>query len=802
MTDNLSYNFLNDQNSTSEREISNQSTSVTETILEGLPIGIMIIGKDKIIKKINNHALEIIGHQSDRNIVGKICHQNVCPAQKDQCPITDLGKKVDRSEKMAIHKNGREIPILKTVIPMVIDGEEVLFEAFMDITELKANENRIKESEKRHRTVMETCADPFVVYDQIGRVTYLNPAFTETFGWGLDELLGKRIEFVPDQKAMQKTQDAIRTILNDGTSVQFESKRLTKDGRILDVRIAGARLQDEKGDFEGIVVNLHDITKQKQAQIELEYAQKTAEEANRAKSEFLANMSHEIRTPMNGVIGMASLLLSTDLSEEQRDFVQTIQNSGDSLLHIINDILDYSKIEAGKLDLETIDFDLRVTIDEITDLISIKAFEKGIEYVAMVYPEVQSHLRGDPVRLRQVLINLLNNAIKFTNTGEVSLKVKIESESRKNVALRFSVQDTGIGIPGDRVDMLFKSFSQADSSTTRKYGGTGLGLSISKKLAKLMGGKMGVNSQEDVGSEFWLTVVLEKQPENNLREVIVPKTISEKHVLIVDDNATNRFVLQKQLESWGCRIECVPNGFQALDLLHSAAIENDPFEIAILDMQMPEMDGETLGKQITKDPHIKDTILVMMTSMGERGDAKRMEKIGFSAYLTKPVKMAKLHDCLAMITGANQKATKRRQNNIVTKYSLAELKKQNIRILLAEDNLVNQKVAIKFFGKLGYNVDVVSNGKEAIAALSIEKFDIVFMDCQMPEMNGYDASGEIRNTDSPVLDHHIPIIAMTANAMKGDREKCIKAGMDDYLAKPIKPQELSDMLEKWIGRCS
>jgi PAS domain S-box-containing protein len=801
MSDNPLYKFMNyHQNSTSERQASNQPKNITETILEKLPMGIMIIGKDKIIRKINKSALEIMGHESDDTIVGQICHQNVCPAQKDNCPITDFGKKVDRSEKEAIHKNGTKIPILKTVIPMVIDGEEVLLEAFMDITELKANENRFKESEKRHRTIMETCADPFVVYDQTGRVTYLNPAFTETFGWGLDELLGRRIDFVPDQQAVQKTQKAIGTIMNGGTTVRFESRRVTKDGRILDVRIAGARLQDEKGNFEGSVVNLHDITKEKQALLELEKAQKAAEEANCAKSQFLANMSHEIRTPMNGVVGMASLLLGTDLNEEQRDFALTIQNSSDSLLHIINDILDFSKIEAGQLDLETIDFDLRVTIDDITDLISCKAFEKGIEYVAMVYPDVQSHLRGDPVRLRQILINLLNNAIKFTHAGEVSLKVTLESESSKNVRLRFSVQDTGIGIPMEQVDQLFQSFSQADSSTTRRYGGTGLGLSISKQLAELMGGKIGVNSQQGVGSEFWFTVVLEKQPQTNARQIIVPQTISGKRVLIVDDNATNRFVLQKQLMSWGCRIENAPDGFRALELLHSAVVENDPFEIAVLDMQMPAMDGATLGRQIKKDQRIQNTILVMMTSLGERGEVGRMEKIGFSAYLTKPVKMSKLHDCLAMVTNGNQQKTERRHKAILTKYSLAEIKKQNTRILLAEDNLVNQKVAIKYFGKLGYNVDVVSNGKEAIAALSIHKFDIVFMDCQMPQMDGYQATGEIRNTDSPVLDHKVPIVAMTANAMEGDRDKCINAGMNDYLAKPIKPEDLSDMLDKWIGR--
>ncbi len=774
--------------------------SVTETILEELPIGIMIIGKDKIIKKMNKSALAIIGFESEHHIVGKRCHQNVCPAQKDKCPITDLGKTVDRSEKEAIHRNGTIVPILKTVIPIVIDDEELLLEAFMDITDIKSNENRLKESEKKHRTVMETCADPFIVYDQVGCVTYLNPAFTETFGWRLDELLGRRIDFLPDSEAKQETQDAIRTVLNDGTTVRFESRRLTKDGRMLDVRIAGARLQDEHGNIEGIVVNLQDITKQKQALIELKNAQKAAEEANRSKSEFLANMSHEIRTPMNGVIGMAGLLLGTELTEEQRDYAKTIQNSGDSLLFIINDILDHSKIEAGKLDLEAIDFDLRVTIDEITDLISIKAVEKGIEYVPMVYPDVQSHLRGDPVRIRQILINLLNNAIKFTNAGEVSLAVQSKREDLEKVVLRFSVKDTGIGIPKDRVGQLFQSFSQVDSSTTRKYGGTGLGLSISKQLAELMGGEIGVNSQEGDGSEFWFTAVLEKQPENKMRNIIVPQTISGKRVLIVDDNATNLFVLQEQLMSWGCRIGKSADGFEALDRLHGAVVENDPFEIAILDMQMPDMDGETLGRKIINDRRIHHTKLVMMTSMGQRGDAKRMEKIGFSAYLTKPVKMSKLYDCLSTITGTNQTAAKGRQEAIVTTYSLAETRKQNIRILLAEDNLVNQKVAVKYFGKLGYNVDVVSNGKEAVAALSKETFDIVFMDCQMPEMDGYEATGEIRQAGSPVHDRHVPIVAMTAHAMEGDREKCLKAGMNDYLAKPVTPQELSDMLDKWISR--
>ncbi len=700
-------------------------------------------------------------------------------------------------------------------------GRPATLDFMTDITERVRAEEEARLSEGRFRRFADLLPQLVFETDIRGTLTFANQFGLKSIGRSLEDFQsGINIFSLIATEDRESLKMRLKEILSGSESEAREYNVTRKDGGTFPVLMHATPIIEDgiPVGIRGLAIDITErkrveenlqraIAEREQANVQLQASilradQMTleAQAANIAKGQFLANMSHEIRTPMNGVIGMTELLMATDLTEEQRRYAETVRSSGEALLDVINDILDFSKIEADKLDLEELDFDLRATLENVAELLAVSAREKRLEFIYRIDPGVHTFVRGDPGRLRQILINLGNNAVKFTAQGEVTIEVRPESDLNGRIKIRFEVRDTGIGIPQDRIGLLFNAFQQVDASTTRRYGGSGLGLAISKRLAERMGGEIGVTSVEGRGSTFWFTAEFGKQPPRERPAGDHRADLRGVRVLVTDDNATNRLILAEQLASWGVRHVEAENAAQVIDFLRAARAESDPFRVLITDMQMPDTDGESLGRAVKADPDLRDTFLVMMSSFGSRGDAKRLKEAGFAAYLIKPVRQSQLYDCLAVVLGGGDAKAKTPAVPLITRHSLHEDRRGRVRILLAEDNKTNQQVALGVLAKLGYSADVVVNGREAVQALEKNLYDLILMDVQMPEMDGLEATRAIRSGTTGAPNPRIPIVAMTAHALKGDREICLEAGMDDYISKPIAAPALADAIERWVQR--
>ena len=761
-------------------------------------------------------SLEILTGKTDFDFRPRDIAQS---SRDDEDIILQTGLPLYNREERTILSTGERGWILTTKVPLTdADGKAIgIIGISRDITKRKRAEEALKTSEAKFRSLFENVRDGVYQSTPEGRFLTVNPAFVRMFGYeSEDAVLQTSID--KDLYADPADRERFRDVLREQGEVRGLEVRLKKKNGdeiiVLENAYAVRGENDALLYFEGTVT---DITSRKQAEErlkrqaellkmqagELINAREAALEASRLKSEFVANMSHEIRTPMNGIIGMTSLLIETNLTPEQREYTEIVRQSGEALLTVVNDILDFSKIEAGKLTMEILDFDLITVVEGTIDLFAPRAQEKGLELVSLIEGDVLRSIRGDPGRVRQVLSNLVGNAIKFTQTGEITVSVHVLEETDQCVKARCEVTDTGIGLSDQERVRLFQPFTQADGSTTRKFGGTGLGLAISKQLVQMMGGTIGVDSQRGKGSTFWWEAQFDKQPEGQ-RQIPSRTNLSGLRCLIVDDNKANRDIVHHYVTSWGLLNGSAESGRHAMEMLRAATMEGTPYDLAILDMQMPEMDGLQLARLIKGDPDLSALRLILLTSMGNR-KTDELKESGFSAGLVKPIRQSQLFDCIATVmassssavpqaAGVTQECSDGVASELPGTVHLRSRFENGPRILVVEDNAVNQKVAARMLEKLGYRTDVAGNGIEALEAMARTHYEIVFMDCHMPEMDGFEATARIRETEGG--NGHTTIVAMTANALRGDKEECLAAGMDDYIAKPVKQADLQAAIDR------
>jgi two-component system sensor histidine kinase/response regulator len=763
-----------------------------------------------------------------RQYTSKDSHERIFQAFRK---IFDTGEPLQDFPLEVTIKNGTK-KYFETSVTLLRKGNEIVGYqgSSRDITERKQAEEALRESEERYRTILDNITDAYYEVDLAGNLIFFNDSLCEMTGCPRDELTGMNNREYMDKETADKIYQTFKKVFETGKPIKgFEYMIiLPRDVSKRHVETSISLIKDAGGQPIGFRGILRDITKRKRAEEELKKAKAEAEMANTAKSTFLANMSHEIRTPLNAIIGFTDMLLDTDLSVDQMDYTRTTKRSGESLLSLINDILDFSKIEAGELAFEAVDFDPELLAYDVCELIRPKIGSKSIEILCRIGDNLPSNVNGDPLRFRQVLTNLMGNASKFTESGEIELAVDIEEEKDDRIEIHATIRDTGIGIPKEKLETIFTPFQQADGSTTRRFGGTGLGLAICKQISKLMDGDVWVESNDNKGSIFHFTAWLRKSEKRKAKKFI-PVSLSGKKVLIVDDSPTNLDILARTLESGGLHVVALSNGDQVIPTLQKAFDMGDPIDICITDLRVPGMDGYGIAKQI-RHPKSKflNLPLIALSAVIER-EAKKCEEAGFNGFLSKPIRREKLYQMLERVMGERQKEGDLEEavrDKIITQYSVREEMKQSIHILLAEDNPVNQKLARMMLTKAGYQVEVAKDGKEAVEkyTTSPQDFDLIFMDVQMPEMDGMEATKAIRTHEKKLRGsrkksrpgnkfiqggktgarspkpgtYHIPIVAMTAHAMKGDREKGLEVGMDDYITKPIKRELVFEVLEKWV----